>query len=109
MPKRSIREKNKRKPLNRIGNLNTNIELSVPEQGERLYAYLRQSKTAISLVLFREENGKQKPVFYISRVLEDTEQRYGSLEWLVLSLLNVSQKLKHYFEAHPIVIFTDQP
>ena len=89
--------------------LNTNLELSVPEQGEELYAYLGQSETAISRVLSREENRKQKPVFYISRVLQDAEQRYGPLEQLVLSLLNVSRKLKHYFDAHPIVIFTDQP
>ena len=27
----------------------------------------------------------------------------------MLSPLNVSRKLKYYFEAHPIVIFTDQP
>ena len=79
------------------------------QQGEELYAYLGQSETAISGVLSREENRKQKPVFYISRVLQDAEQRYGPLEQLVLSLLNVSRKLKHYFDAHPIVIFTDQP
>ena len=89
--------------------LNTIIELSIPEQGEELYVYLGQSESAISRVLFREENGKHKPVFYISRIMEDTERRYGPLEWLVLSLLNVSRKLKHYFEAHPIVIFTYQP
>ena len=83
--------------------------MSVPKQGEELYVYLGQSETAISGVLFREDNGKQKPVFYISRVLKDAEQRYRPLERLVLSLLNVSRKLKYYFEAYSIVVFTDQP
>ena len=54
--------------------LNTAIEMSVPEQGEELYASLGQSESAISRVLFRDENGKQKPVFYIHRLLEDAEQ-----------------------------------
>ena len=35
--------------------------------------YLVISEVAMSVVLFREENKKQRPVFYVSRILLDVE------------------------------------
>ena len=59
--------------------LNSTVELSIREQVEELYMYMGQSESVIRGVLFREKNGKQKPMLYISRILEDVEQRYGPL------------------------------
>ena len=53
--------------------MNTAIELSVPEPGEELFAFLGQSETAIRGVLFRKENRNWKLVFYISTILKYVE------------------------------------
>ncbi|PON77254.1 hypothetical protein PanWU01x14_028730, partial [Parasponia andersonii] len=50
--------------------------LASPAEGQCLYAYLAISKVAINAVLFVEEDGKQKPMFYTSHMLLDAETRY---------------------------------
>ena len=37
------------------------------------------------------------------------ESRYPSMEKLALSLVHTSRKLRPYFQAHPIKVYTDQP
>ena len=71
--------------------------------------YLAVSMVAMSAVLFREENKKQKLVFYVSRMLLDAETRYNAVEKMMLALLNAKKKLRHYFETHPITVITDFP
>ena len=54
--------------------------MASPAEGQRLYAYLAVSEIAVSTALFIEEEGKQKPVFYASRMLLDAETRYSTAE-----------------------------
>lgn len=83
--------------------------LSKPEAGENLILYLATTEHAISSVLVREEGRQQKPVYYVSKRLLGAESRYPSMEKLVLSLVHSSRKLRPYFQAHPIRVYTDQP
>ena len=53
--------------------LNTPPILSSPLPEEELFMYLAVSEVALSAVLFREENKKQRAVFYVSRMLLDAE------------------------------------
>ena len=78
-----------------------------PKAGEDLYMYLAVSKVPVSAALFKEADGKQKPVFYTSRMLADPETWYSVTEKLVLALVNAKKKLKPYFEAHTIVVLTE--
>ena len=71
--------------------------------------YLAVSKVAVSAMLFREENNKQRPVFYVSRKLLAVETHYSAVKKMVLALVNVKKKLRHYFETHPIIVVTDFP
>ncbi|XP_034710517.1 uncharacterized protein LOC117933242 [Vitis riparia] len=72
--------------------------------------YLAVSEWAISAVLFRCPLPKeQKPIYYISRVLADVETRYSKMELTALALRSAAQKLRPYFQAHPVVVLTDQP
>ena len=64
---------------------------------------------AVSGVLVREENKKQKPVFYTSKMLLDAETRYSDLEKMVLALVTAKKKLMHYFESHPFTVVTNYP
>ena len=49
------------------------------------------------------------PIYYISKVMVDAETRYSKMEQMTLSLRNATQKLRPYFQAHPIVMLTNQP
>ena len=71
--------------------------------------YLAMSEVAVGAVLFCEENKKQKPMFYVSRMLLDAETYYSAVEKMVLALVNAKKKLHHYFDNHPITVVIDFP
>ena len=52
---------------------------------------------------------KKKPIYYVSRALADAETRYSKIEQTTLALRSAAQKLCPYFQAHSVVILTDQP
>ena len=83
--------------------------LSKPKDGEQLYIYLAVSEGAISAVLVREEDGKQFPVYYVSKSLLDAETRYTQLEKLALAFITAARKLRPYFQCHPITVYTTYP
>ncbi|GJS37131.1 reverse transcriptase domain-containing protein [Tanacetum coccineum] len=76
--------------------------LTTPQKEETLYVYLAATKEAVSVVLLMEWNGKQCPIHYVSKTLNEAEKNYAPLEKLALSLLHMSRRLRRYFEAHPI-------
>ena len=63
----------------------------------------------VSSALIREEGKVQKLVYYTSRALRGAERRYPLMEKLAFSLITTSRKLRHYFQAHIIVVMTDHP
>ena len=83
--------------------------LSKPKSGEKLYLYLAISKYATSAALIREEENVQRPVYYVSKRLLDAETRYPEMEKLALALVIASRKLRPYFHAHSIEVFTNYP
>ncbi|GJR03296.1 reverse transcriptase domain-containing protein [Tanacetum coccineum] len=83
--------------------------LTAPKEKEELIIYLAAAKEAISAVLMTEREGKQIPVYFVSRALRGPEINYNPMEKLVLALLSASRRLKRYFQAHAIVVITDQP
>ncbi|XP_071924104.1 uncharacterized protein [Coffea arabica] len=83
--------------------------LTSPEVGETLFIYLAAGEGAVSAVLVREEDKLQKPVYYVSRALQGAESRYSAIERYVLALVHAARKLRTYFQAHPVVVITDQP
>ena len=83
--------------------------LSKPIDQETLYLYLAVTDVAASAVLVRLESAVQKVVYYVSKRLVDAESRYLAIEKLTYCLVLASQKLRPYFQAHPIVVYTDQP
>ena len=84
--------------------------LTSPDAGETLFIYLAVSEVAISDALFKEiDNIRQKPVFFVSKSLADTETRYSHLDQAALALRIATKKLNPYFQAHPIMVLTDLP
>ncbi|KAK2996907.1 hypothetical protein RJ639_025764 [Escallonia herrerae] len=83
--------------------------LSKPFPGEDLLIYLSVTKVAVSTVLIREENGIQKPIYYVSKVLQDVETRYPKIDKIALALIISARRLRPYFQSHIIIVLTDQP
>ncbi|XP_057451946.1 uncharacterized protein LOC130743735 [Lotus japonicus] len=83
--------------------------LTSPRPGETLYLYLAVQENAVSSVLVREEERFQLPVYFVSRSLKGAELRYQMLEKVALTLLTTARRLRRYFQAHRIVVRTDQP
>ncbi|GJW03215.1 reverse transcriptase domain-containing protein [Tanacetum coccineum] len=83
--------------------------LTPPREKETLYAYLAVSAEAVSAVLLTDRKGRQCPVQYVSRTLNEAERNYAPMEKLALSLIHMTRRLRRYFEAHPVKVITDQP
>ena len=83
--------------------------LSPSMPGEELYLYIAVSQAAVSAALVRDKGGSQRPVYFISRAFREAEERYPRMEKLAFVLITAAQKLKPYFQAHTIVVLTDQP
>ena len=81
-----------------------------PEARDTLYLYLTASDIAVSAALFKEcGDAKLRPVLFVSKSLTDAETRYTHLERAALALRTAAQKLRPYFQAHPVVVLTDLP
>ncbi|GJY27932.1 reverse transcriptase domain-containing protein [Tanacetum coccineum] len=83
--------------------------LTPPWEKETLYAYLDVSAEAVSAVLLTDRNGRQCPVQYVSRTLNEAERNYAPMEKLALSLIHMTRRLRRYFEAHSVKVITNQP
>lgn len=71
--------------------------LSRPEKEEVLFAYIEVTCYTVSLVLVRMENRVQKPVYYVSKSLQEAEVRYLPLKKAILAIVHATRKLPHYF------------
>ncbi|XP_074327561.1 uncharacterized protein LOC141665476 [Apium graveolens] len=71
--------------------------LAKPEDGEKLILYSAVSEYSISATLVKEEEGRQSPVYYVSKRLLDAETTYTSMEKLVYALVLAARKLRPYF------------
>jgi diketogulonate reductase-like aldo/keto reductase len=51
----------------------------------------------------------QRPVYYISEVLHEAKTRYLEVNKLLYAVLITSRKLRHYFQAHKILVVSSFP
>ena len=83
--------------------------MSSPKTDEVLFAYIVVAPHAVSLVLIRVDDGKQRPVYYVIKSLHDAEIRYLPLEKAILAVVHSTRKLTHYLQAHTVVVLTQLP
>ena len=80
--------------------------MSSPDANEVLFAYITSASHAVSLVLIREDNGTQQPVYYVSKSLQEVETVISPSKKAILAIVQATQKLPHYFQAHTVVVIT---
>ena len=71
--------------------------MSSPEADEVLFAYITITPHAVSLVLIRVDNSRQRPIYYVSKSLHEAEIHYLPLEKAILAVVHGTRKLPHYF------------
>ena len=65
--------------------------MSSPDANEVLFAYIAVASHAVSLVLIREENGTQRPIYYVSKSLHEAETRYLPLKKAILAIVQATR------------------
>ena len=83
--------------------------MSRPENEEILFAYIFVAFHVVSLVLIRVDNGVQRPVYYVIKLLHETKFCYLPLEKAILAVVHATRKPPHYFQAHTIMVLTQLP
>ena len=83
--------------------------LSPSKLDKELSLFLIVSLTAVSSALILEEDRVQLLVYYTSQALRGVEERYPPMEKLAFALIIATCKLRPYFQAHTIVVQTDEP
>nr|GEW99275.1 reverse transcriptase domain-containing protein [Tanacetum cinerariifolium] len=83
--------------------------LVAPNPQEELIMYLSATYGAVSAVMMTKKGTTQTPIYFISRALQGSELNYSPIEKLVLSLVFAAKRLRRYFQAHPIMVITDEP
>ncbi|XP_057779757.1 uncharacterized protein LOC130998349 [Salvia miltiorrhiza] len=83
--------------------------LTKPVPGETLYLYIAVGEDAISSVLIREEGSHQKPIYFVSRIIQGPESNYTEIEKAALAVMVTARKLRPYFLSHRVVVRTALP
>ncbi|XP_057791001.1 uncharacterized protein LOC131008120 [Salvia miltiorrhiza] len=83
--------------------------LTKPVPGETLYLYIAVGEDAISSVLIREEGSHQKPIYFVSRIIQGLELNYTEIEKVALAVMVTARKLRPYFLSHRVVVRTALP
>jgi hypothetical protein len=95
--------------------LSTPPVLVAPNEKEPLLLYIAATHQVVStiLVVERSKEGKahgvQMPVYFLSKVLSPTKQRYPHYQKLAYSVFTIAQKLRQYFVVHSIIVVNEAP
>jgi hypothetical protein len=83
------------------------------EESMLLYISATTQVVSAALVVEREEPERsqkvQQPVYFVSEVLSDSKTCYSQMQKLVYVILMTKRKLRHYFDAHPIIVVSKYP
>jgi hypothetical protein len=78
-----------------------------PDRNRPMKLYISASELTIGSILAQEdENGVERAIYYLSRVLNDAETRYSSIEKLCLCLYFSCTKLKYYINPINVYVYS---
>jgi len=73
-----------------------------------IIVYLATSHEVIGAALI-QENPEQKPIYFVSRSLQNVETRYPLVEKIALTLVYTARRLRPYFHNHQVIVRIDYP
>jgi hypothetical protein len=92
--------------------LASTLTVTVPNPEAPLLLYAIASDHVVSRVLVQEKAVDSKvvhqPVYYTSKALYGAKLNYTKIEKIAYVILTSSRKLKHYFQAHEIMVPSSQ-
>jgi ribonuclease HI len=78
-----------------------------------IYVAATTQVVSAAIVVERREEGHallvQRPVYFISEVLFETKICYPQIQKLLYAVILTWQKLRHYFESHPVTVVSSFP
>lgn len=83
--------------------------LTRPAQGKTLYLYLALADEALSVVLVRETETWQSPIYFVSKAYKDPSSNITKVEKVALALVVIAPRLRPYFVAHHVAVRINQP
>jgi len=83
--------------------------LCKPQATTPLRLYFAVTERAISAVLVQDQDQVQKPIYFVSKVLQGPEVRYQALEKAALAIVFLERRLCHYFQSFTVLVMTDLP
>ena len=83
--------------------------LCKPQPNTPLRLYFAVIDRAISSVLVQEQDQVQKPIYFVSKVLQGPEVRYQALEKAALMVVFSARRLCHYLQSFTVVVMTNLP
>ena len=83
--------------------------LCKPLVGTPLKLYFVVTERAVSAVLAQDQDQAQKPIYFVSKVLQGPETRYQALEKAALVVVFSARRLRHYFHSFTILVMTNLP
>ena len=69
--------------------------LCKPKLSTPLHLYFTVTEKPISLVLLQEQNQVQRPIYFVSKVLQGPKVRYQALEKAALAVVFSARRLRH--------------
>ncbi|KAL0356313.1 UNVERIFIED_CONTAM: Retrovirus-related Pol polyprotein from transposon [Sesamum radiatum] len=81
----------------------------ISKSAEKSLPFFKTLRKAVSSVLIWEEEGKQLPIYYMSKVLNGAEGRYTPIEKMALALVVTARRLRPYFWSHLVGVKTNTP
>ena len=67
------------------------------------------TERAVSAVLAQDQDQAQRPIYFVSKVLQGPKVRYQALEKAALAVVFLARRLRHYFHSFTILVMTDLP
>ena len=74
--------------------------------GKCFLLYIANTKQSLGALLAHKQGGKEKLVYYISKLMKGPKLRYSMVEKACLSLAFFVSKFNHYFLGHCIQLVT---
>ena len=89
--------------------LTSPLVLCKPQLSTPLRLYFTVIEKTISLVLVQKQDQVQKPIYFVSKVLQGPYVRYQAIEKATLAVVFSARRLHHYFQSFAVIVMTDLP